>query len=232
ESVMSVIFIIVEEVGIIRFVKMPQHSTVMIDGQVNNDAGWGKDVYVDPGLHVISVTGPSDTIVYREEIYLNKGELNEVDVTKSTGSFQGGPGEATQIPGWQDVRPTKTKSLKKVPKAVFGISLALSLGAGVGAIATGVLAQQKNNEFTDLKKQGVGGDDPRLIDLKDQGKTYETTTNALIGVFAGLAVVSFVLGFFTDFKGKKSEQMVAMPTVVFVPDLEYRGGMLSTEFRF
>ena len=229
ESVMNVIFIIVEEVGIIRFEKMPQYATVMIDGQVNSDAGIGKDVYVDPGLHVISVTGPSDNVLYREEIYINRGELKEVDVTKATGTFQAGPGKATKIPGWQEVGPTKKRNLKKVPKAAFGFSLALSLGAGAGAIVTGVLAQKKNNEFNDLKDTGSAAE---LQDLKDQGQTLETTTNALIGVFAGLAVVSLVLGFFTNFKGKKSEQKVAMPTVVFVPDLQYRGGMLSTEFRF
>jgi tetratricopeptide (TPR) repeat protein len=224
QAVMNVIFSVLEKVGIIRFTMIPPSAKVILDGQISSEAGFGKDIYVDPGLHVISVMNEQDQLLYREEMTIDAGEQKEIDVSKTTSDVDLNAEEVSQIPSWQEVGPPKEKKLKVLHPAIFGTSVALTVVMLGACIGTGAKALAINREFKDTFDQD------EQDRLKEDGKKYETITNALIGVTAGLAAVSLVLFFFTDFKGSKKKKET--PALTLVPLLTDQSLGLSTGFEF
>jgi len=71
-------------------------------------------------------------------------------------------------------------------QAWFWVSLALTAGVGAGAIASGVDTAAKHDEFAQAPT------DKGAI----EGQTAETRTNALIGVTAGLGLITTAVGIF------------------------------------
>lgn len=224
QAVMNVIFSILEKVGIIRFTMIPPNAKVILDGQVNSEAGFGKDIYVDPGLHVISVMNDKDQLLYREEMMIQAGDQKEIDVSKTTSDLESNPEEVSQIPTWQEVGPPKEKKLKVLHPAIFGVSVGLTVGMLAACIGTGAKALAINREFKDTFDQD------EQDRLKEEGKKYETATNALIGTTAALAAVSLTLFFFTDFKGKKKNKET--PALTLVPTATDSSLGLSTAMEF
>jgi len=224
QAVMNVIFSVLEKVGIIRFTMIPPNVKVVLDGQVNNDAGFGKDIYVDPGLHVISVMNEKDQLLYREEMTINAGDQKEIDVSRTTSDLESNPEEVSQIPTWQEVGPPKEKKLKVLHPAIFGTSVGLTVAMLGASIGTGAKALAINREFKDTFDQD------EQDRLKEDGKKYETVTNALIGTTAALAAVSLTLFFFTDFKGSKKKKET--PALTFLPVVTDQSLGLSTAVEF
>ncbi len=224
QAVMNVIFSILEKVGIIRFTMIPPSAKVILDGQVNSDAGFGKDIYVDPGLHVISVMNDQDQLLYREEMMIQAGDQKEIDVSKTTSDLESSPEEVSQIPTWQEVGPPKEKKLKVLHPAIFGVSVGLTVGMLAACIGTGAKALAINKEFKDTFDQD------EQDRLKEEGKKYETVTNALIGTTAALAAVSLTLFFFTDFKGNRKKKET--PALTLMPVISDRSLGLSTAMEF
>ena len=213
QTVMNVIFEVLEKVGIIRFTMLPSDTTkIVIDGQPSPDAGYGKDVYVEPGLHVISVLNDKDELLYREEVTINAGDQKEIDVGASVSTYKSSPEETSQIPTWQEVGPPKKKkNLKVLHPAVFGVAVSLSVASLGTLIGTGIKAFMINKDYKNTSST------EKQDDLKAEGQKYQLLTNAFVGVAAGFAAVSLVLFFFTDFsKGKKKE---TEPVLTFMPQL-------------
>lgn len=224
QAVMNVIFSVLEKVGIIRLSMLPSKSKVVLDGQINSETEYGKDIYVDPGLHVISVLNKKNQLLLREETYIAAGELKEIDISKVEAPIETTPEPASEIPGWKEVGPQKEKKLKVLHPAIFGVTAGLAVGIAGGAIGAGIKTMNLNNDFknsTVLAKQD---------ELKKEGQKYQRITNSLVAVSIGLAAVAVVLFFFTDFKKKKKKE--TMPTITLVPDLERKSLLLSAELRF
>ena len=225
QTVMNVIFEVLEKVGIIRFTELPSDTKIVIDGQPNPDAGVAKDVYVEPGLHVISVLNDKDELLYREEVTINAGDQKEIDVSKSVSAYKSGPGETSQIPTWQEVGPPKKKkNLKVLHPAVFGVAVGLTVASIGTLIGTGIRAFMINKDYKNASSE------EKQDSLKADGQKYQLLTNAFIGVAAGFAAASLVLFFFTDFsKGKKKE---TEPVLTFMPQLGPSSGMLGLRLAY
>jgi tetratricopeptide (TPR) repeat protein len=228
QTVMNVIFEILQNVGIVRFLQLPPAAEVVVDGQSNSDAALGKDIYVDPGLHVVSVLTADDKVLYRQEMNLAPGELKEIDISKNTKPIEAAPGKTSEIPGWQEVGPPKKeKKLKVLHPAIFGSAVGLTLVFGASAIGTGAKAKQLNDKYFDESTP-----DSERAGLEADGKKFQRDTNALIGVCAGMAAVSLVLFFFTDFKMIKKKKQEAPPALTLLGDPSTGTYLLSAQLRF
>ena len=217
QIVMDVIFEILQKVGILRFYNIPGGAEIIIDGQVNSEARMGKDVYVEPGTHVVSAMSSTDKLLMRQEIYLNPGETKEIDVsTYSKSPVETKPEETTQIPGWQEIKEKKKRNIKVLHPAIFGLTLSISLGLGISAIGTGAHTIQLNNDF---KNPNLSEEE--FKNIKNEGEKYQTITNGLIGGFAGMGAVSLILYFFTNFRRtKKTTNTESYPSISLVPSFQ------------
>lgn len=102
-----------------------------------------------------------------------------------------------------------------LPRPVFFISLAATLGVGGVMVWSGIDA--KNNPGPNAVRQqcaGKGVDCPAYQDgLARQGRT-----NVLIGATAGTAGLTAVLGFLTNWTGKKKRTSIIEPTASVTPN--------------
>jgi hypothetical protein len=91
-----------------------------------------------------------------------------------------------------------------VHKGVFFTSLALAAAAGGGALATGLLTNNKRSDFDatpDDTEEGV----TRRQELYDEGIRLQRMTNGLAFSAAGVGVFGLVMAFVTDWSSKKSK---------------------------
>ncbi len=80
------------------------------------------------------------------------------------------------------------------------------VGVGVTAFATGITIwsglDTQSNPGADKVRSACSSGDPSCHSLYDQGRSKQTRTNVLLGVTAGVAVATGVIGaFFTDWSG-------------------------------
>jgi len=203
QGVMNLIFSMLEKVGTVRFLNLPNYPKVMIDGQIAEDSALGKDLYVDPGVHMVTVLLKDDTPVYKKEMYISAGEIKEIDVEKES-LLKMTPAATSAIPAYKTLKQVEKASYRKLPPGLFAFTLALALLTGAAAIGTGVWALRYNDEFYD---PATGNE--RRAEVLDTGKQLQTATNAFIGACAGLATVSLILAFFTNFKKERPKKITA-----------------------
>jgi hypothetical protein len=99
------------------------------------------------------------------------------------------------------IRETESRG---VHKAVFFTSLALAAAAGGGAAATGVLTNNKRNDFNDT------ADTPENRSLRqelyDDGLRLQRITNGLAFSAAGVGVFGVIMAFVTDWSSKSKDE--------------------------
>ncbi len=89
------------------------------------------------------------------------------------------------------------------------------VGAGLTAVAGGITIwsglDTQNNPGKDTVREACVGQGEDCPEYQD-GLKRQRRTNVLLGVTGGLAVVTGVIGvFFTDWRGKKTEQASVEP---------------------
>lgn len=208
DAVMNVIFSILENVGIIRFTTIPPGATVIVDGERHNDITVGEDIYVEPGLHVISVLMREGNLSYREETYIAAGEIKEITPTiQKTVSMASG--QKSEIPQWKEIKPGGKKRRRLKP-GYFWSSVGATLATAAVATAVGV------GTYTVNKKFHSEDDEEKRNRLKEKGKKLQLTTNIFIGISTAVAVTSAVLFFFTKFEKEEKTETV-YPSVSISP---------------
>jgi hypothetical protein len=124
-----------------------------------------------------------------------------------------------------------------VPRAAFYSSLGATLALGAVTIWSGVDANRGVDAYESAARTAsspgintTGSSTPAELaeSLLDEGREKERRTNILIGVTAGMAVTTAVLGVFTNWKGE-SRNARRFETSV---GLARRGGGLSLRGRF
>lgn len=126
-----------------------------------------------------------------------------------------------------------------VPKWAFFSSLGATAALGAVTIWSGIDANRGVSAYETAARNanspGINnGTSPtpaeRAEALLDEGRSKERRTNILIGVTAGIAATTVVLGVFTDWKGESREtgSRRVTPSVIAGP----RGGALTLEGRF
>jgi hypothetical protein len=141
-------------------------------------------VFLEPGAHALVVSWPGDrTADLRVDAIA--GGKTEISVDAPPAKERR-PGET----------PPPKPGAKPLPPLVFFVAAGLTLVAGVATVISGVDAT--NNPGADAVRRdcvGLGENCPTYQD----GKSAEKRTNILLGVTAGLAVATAVVGvFFTQ----------------------------------
>ncbi len=110
---------------------------------------------------------------------------------------------ATVAPGGPGAPPRVTKrkrGLGRLHWAYFAAATAVAVAAGAAVAGLGIKVLRLKDEFDSET------DEARRNELKDEGDTYRTATNAMIGVLAAAAVTAGVLAVFTRWKGSAEER--------------------------
>jgi hypothetical protein len=112
------------------------------------------------------------------------------------------------------------------PRGGGGLSpIVVIVGAGATVLAGGFMIW---SGVDTTSQRNTFNASPTQANL-DTGRSDEARTNVLVGITAGLAVVTGVLAIFVDWKGtKKTEATSAKSTIRFVPGIG--GGMLEGSF--
>ncbi|MCB9658521.1 MAG: hypothetical protein R3B40_18220 [Polyangiales bacterium] len=125
----------------------------------------------------------------------------------------------------------------RFPRATFIVAGALTLGAGAAMLWSGIDTQNHVGAYEDAAEMctSAGGDCTEARRLLRDGQQREKRTNALIGVTAGLAATTLVIGILTDWRGSDDDEDASSedsqgvtPTV----GLSRQGGMLLLEGTF
>jgi hypothetical protein len=150
-------------------------------------------VFLDPGPHTIVVSWPGDR-TKQIKVDATAGGKSDYSVEAPPPKPQVGSGGG----GGTVVDTGPPPQTKPLPPLVFFIGAGLTVGAGAATIISGIDA--KNNPGVDAVRRdcvGLGESCPTY----QQGKNAETRTNVLLGVTAGLAVATAVVGiFFTQWQ--------------------------------
>jgi tetratricopeptide (TPR) repeat protein len=126
-----------------------------------------------------------------------------------------------------------------VPRWAFFSSLGATVALGAVTVWSGVDANRGVSEYEAAARTasspGINnGGSPtpaqQAQQLLEEGQAKERRTNILIGVTAGLAVTTAVLGVFTNWKGEKRD--VAHKRVQPAVGVTHKGGALSIQGRF
>ena len=169
---------------------------------------------MEPGPVEVTVYGSEDDDLLNRVARLTAGDETRVYV----GPFDAPaprvrtPPPETQTPGETPVRVVDSERRQRVLRGVFWGGLAATLGSGVALGVVGGLTVKARDDY-EAKKCGegtqLGACDPIMLpdgtfeprfphpqEEQDRFETYRTATNALIGVTAGLAMVTTVVGLF------------------------------------
>jgi hypothetical protein len=132
------------------------------------------------------------------------------------------------------------KKWSGLPPAVFFIGAGLTVVAGGITIWSGI--DTVNNPGADKVKAACANQEPNCNSLYSEGVGKQDRTNALIGVTAGLGVVTVLVGALaTDWSGGKSRATQASaqargkslpPRVAVAPWASFEGGGLQASGRF
>lgn len=111
--------------------------------------------------------------------------------------------------------PPAKASGKPLGPAVFFVAAGVTVAAGAATVVSGIDAQ--NNPGVDAVRRACAGKD-ESCPLYQEGKSAELRTNVLLGVTAGAALVTGVVGlFFTDWGGGRTTGARPGPTVGVAP---------------
>jgi hypothetical protein len=132
------------------------------------------------------------------------------------------------------------KKWSGLPPALFFVGAGLTVVAGGITIWSGI--DTVNNPGADTVKAACDNQQPNCTELYDEGVGKQKRTNVLIGVTAGLGVVTVLVGALaTDWGGGKSSAppasaqatgKLSRPSVAMAPWASFEGGGLQATGRF
>lgn len=188
-------------------------ADVTVDGESFGESPLGRPVFVEPGKHVVTVTGPGGAV--REKgVTLGVGETREIHVTLAEGTEKTEPEKAKK-----DKHEKKTVAAaalswkkperKKVIRGFFYLVLGLTVGTLGAAVGTGILAMEKKDDIKALdeacREDGCNQVDEETYlayrakrsDLYDEGKSFGDVSTSLFAAAGALAVTGIVLFVFS-----------------------------------
>lgn len=154
-------------------------------------------IFLEPGQHALGFgfkTGSVD-----KQIDAKKGVKDSLSIEAPPEP----PKPTTTTPTPPDIHSTPTpEQPKPLSPIVFFVGAGLTVAAGAAMIISGIDTQ--NNPGQDEVRRQCAGKDESCPAYQD-GRSAQTRTNILIGVTAGLGVVTGVVGiFFTDWSGGRA----------------------------
>ena len=204
------------------------NCVVEVDGALTG----GMSFFVEPGRdHEIAATFEHGRVT--ESVEGRPGQTREV-------SFEAPPPPPEPVATvGADGQPLVLSEPFRFPKATFIVAGALTLGAGAVMLWSGIDTRNHVGAYEDQAALCRDGDSTACAEgrrLLNDGRSRETRTNALIGVTAGLAATTLVIGILTDWSGSGDDDEDASsedsqgvtPTV----GLSRQGGMLLLEGTF
>ncbi|MEM7606420.1 MAG: hypothetical protein AAF411_13770 [Myxococcota bacterium] len=112
-----------------------------------------------------------------------------------------------------------------LPPALFAIALIGTVGAGATLVWSGLNVRSENDDYERAVEEGRFEDAQRLL---DDGQSGETRTNALIGVTAGLGVLTIVFAAVTDWGGDDDDDRAGLgPGLIPSVGAQSGGGSLG-----
>ena len=150
-------------------------------------------------------------------------------------TFEGAAGEETEITLVAPLPPPPPP----VPRWAFYASLGTTVALGAVTIWSGIDANRGVSEYEaaaqtanspGINSSGSPTPAERAQALLDEGQRKERRTNILIGVTAGMALSTAVLGVFTNWKGESRD--LGSKRVETAVGATRRGGALSIRGRF
>ena len=230
-----------KKLAVLRFSGTTGEMVAIVDGKSIADLKPGKDMYFLPGKHEVLLKHKGNVIL-DEKIVLEAGVIKELrttlvekegkDETRMTvgQKEEGEEEEEEDLPGAAGMSPKK-KKMRTGAYATLGVSLAtLALCAVMGGLVLSEQSKMQDAEDAYIAEYEGNGNPDILADLYQQqddhydtAQSYATASNALLGVGAGVAVVSIVL-FALSAKGRKTEKRTgsAMPLLLGPGSLSLR----------
>ena len=187
-------------------------ADVTVDGESFGESPLGRPVFVEPGKHVVTVTGPGGA-VREKSVTLGVGETREIHVALAEGPDKAEPGKAKKEKKKKTAAtaalPWKKPERKKVIRGFFYLVLGLTAGALGAAVGTGILAMEKKDDIKALdeacREEGCNQVDEETYlayrakrsDLYDEGKSLGDASTSLFAAAGALAVTGIVLFVFS-----------------------------------
>jgi len=181
-------------------------ADVTVDGESFGESPLGRPVFVEPGKHVVTVTGPGGA-VREKSVTLGVGESREIHVTLADGVEKPEPKKAKKEKKKKE--PWKKPERKKVIRGFFYLVLGLTAGALGAATGTGILAMEKKDDIKAFdaacRADGCNQVDEETYlayrakrsDLYDKGKSFGDASTYLFAAAGALAVTGIVLFVFS-----------------------------------
>lgn len=201
------------KLGLFRLTGDFSGATLSIDGEVEEEGSEGKDIYLTPGLHHVTITKGGKVIV-EKDMAIESGEEKEVFVTASqeekqekgsveepaekggTEAAAEGTGPATSAPLPDAGKPV----LKKAGWAALGVAAAMLVpGAILGGLTIRENGLMKDDEQAYREKLDILSEhELDLIresrnDHYDRGVTYSIASSILFGLAGAASLAAVVL---------------------------------------
>jgi hypothetical protein len=183
---------VLREVAVIRVQPQGPTITTWLNGR---KVGTGDvEIVLLPGVYSLEMRD-GDRVVQHEEFPLGGGQ--EL-VWRQSRAFQPRPVGRPRTSRDQAHHRSSRGTSRRLHYAAFVALAALAGCAGAAIVGTGIRARDLNDGY-----RTTG--DPQTRDL---GRSYQLTTNVLVGVAASAAVTAAVLAIFTRWPGKETSRSV------------------------
>jgi hypothetical protein len=194
-------------------------AAVTVDGESFGESPLGRPVFVEPGKHVVTVTGPGGA-GREKSVTLGVGETREIHVALADGPEKMEPDQAKKDKHKKEKKKKKKTAgpaamswkkpeRKKVIQGFFYLALGLTAGALGAATGTGILAMQKKDDIKALD-EACRADGCNQVNeetylayrakrsrLYDEGKSFGDASTYLFAAAGALAVTGIVLFVFS-----------------------------------
>lgn len=165
---------------------------IAADGRVVSQSDAQKHrIFLEPGPHELGVSFKQGGVA--KHVDAKRGGKDALSFEAPPPSRPAAPATAAPPPVAPVVVDQPAPSTKPLAPAVFFVALGVTAAVGAGTIVSGIDA--KNNPGVDAVRRACAGKDESCPEYQD-GKSAETRTNVLLGVTAGAAVITGVIGLF------------------------------------
>ncbi len=195
---------------------------------------------VNPGSHQVRVV-LEDHEDFSSNVSVIGAASRTVEVSLSPTGGTMEPGTGPVGPG-PDPGPEPEPAGDGISTAWFAITTSLALSLAIGGMVTGVMANNREEDFGVQYDLCRGGNDQVALDaceqgrdLASQGESLATATNVLLASAGVFAITAIVLAFFTDWgSGEEEASTVSLGLTPLVGSSPSRtsGFLLDAAFRF
>ncbi|HEY0464497.1 MAG TPA: hypothetical protein VGC79_09825 [Polyangiaceae bacterium] len=166
-----------------------------------------RTVFLISGTYAVRAGWPGDRSLSKS-VEAIKGEVGMVEFRAPEVVVEPPPVVAPVVAQPKPVEEDEQAKSGKLSPTVFWVGVGLTAALGGVTVWSGI--DTKNNPGADRVRDACNAGSPDCDSLYNQGLGKQHRTNALLGVSAGLGVVTAVVGaFFTDWGGSKKPAPVA-----------------------